>query len=70
MFLSEEEEKSKEVQPIGRNSENKGKSAYRRRLMERPIRIHPYVRKPVSSLRSAPATIPLEATMLQGQTQK
>ena len=33
--------------------------------MERPIRIHPYVRKPISNLRSSPAIIPLEATILQ-----
>ena len=33
--------------------------------MERPIRIHPYVRKPISNLRSTPAIIPLEATMPQ-----
>ena len=59
------EEKSKEMQHIGRNTENNGKSAYRRRLMERPIRTHPYVRKPVSTLRSSPAIIPLEATMPQ-----
>ena len=33
--------------------------------MERPIRTHPYVRKPISTLRSTPAIIPLEATMPQ-----
>ena len=57
--------KSKEIQPIGRNSGLKRKSAYRRKLMERSIRAHPYVRKPISSLRSTPAIIPLEATMPQ-----
>ena len=59
------EEKSEEIRPIGRNTENKGKSAYRRRLMERPIRLHPYEKKPISTLRSTPAIIPLEATMPQ-----
>ena len=33
--------------------------------MERPIRIHPYVRKPISNLRYTPAIISLEATMPQ-----
>ena len=33
--------------------------------MERPIRMHPYVRKPISTLRSSPAIIPLKATMPQ-----
>ena len=55
------EEKPEEIQPIRRNTGNKGKTAYRRRLMERPIRIHPYVRKPISTLRSSPAIIPLHA---------
>ena len=59
------EEKPEEKKPIGRNSGLKRKSAYRRRLMERPIRAHPYVRKQISSLRSTPAIIPLEATLPQ-----
>ena len=59
------EEKPEEIQPIERSTGNKGKTAYRRRLMERPIRTHPYVRKPISTLRSTPAIIPLEATMPQ-----
>ena len=63
--IPEIEEKPEEIKPIRRNTENKGKTAYRRRLMERPIRIHPYVRKPISTLRSSPAIIPLEATMPQ-----
>ena len=63
--MPEEEEKAKKMQPIGRNSGINRKSAYRRRLMERPIRIHPYDRKPVSSLRSTPAIIPLKATIPQ-----
>ena len=33
--------------------------------MERPIRIHPYVRKPIATLRSTSAIIPLEAIMPQ-----
>ena len=63
--IPENEEKSAETKPIGRNTGNKEKTAYRRRLMERPIRIHPYVRKPISNLRSSPAIIPLEATIPQ-----
>ena len=63
--IPEIEEKPEEIQPIERNTGNKGKTAYRRRLMERPIRIYPYVRKPISTLRSSPAIIPLEATMPQ-----
>ena len=63
--MPEEEEKTKEIEAIGRNSGINRKSAYRRRLMERPIRAHPYARKPESSLRSTPAIIPLEATMPQ-----
>ena len=59
------EEKPEEIQPIERSTGNKEKTAYRRRLMERPIRIHPYVRKPISTLRSTPAIIPLKATMPQ-----
>ena len=54
-----------EIQPIKRSTGNKGKTGYRRRLMERPIRIHPYVRKPISTFRSTPAIIPLKATMPQ-----
>ena len=63
--IPEIEEKPEEIKPIRRNIGNEGKTAYRRRLMERPIRIHPYVRKPISNLRSTPAIIPLEATMPQ-----
>ena len=63
--IPEIEENSIETQHSTRNTENKEKSAYRRRLFERPIRMHLYVRKPVSTLRSSPAIIPLEATMPQ-----
>ena len=63
--IPENEEKPEEIKPIGRITGHKEKTAYRRRLMERPIRIHPYVRKPISSLRSSPAIIPLEATVPQ-----
>ena len=63
--MPEEEEKAKEIKPIGRNSGINRKSTYRRRLMERPIRAHPHSRKLVSSLRSTPAIIPLKATMPQ-----
>ena len=63
--IPEKEEDLAETKPIGRNSGINRKSAYRRRLMERQVGMHPYVRKPISSLRSTPAIIPLEATMPQ-----
>ena len=68
--IPEIEEKPEEIKPIGRKTVKKGKTAYRRRLMERPIRIHPYVRKSISTLRSSPAIIPLEATMPQADPRK
>ena len=38
--------------------------------MERPIRLHPYEKKPISTLRSTPAIIPLKATMPQADPRR
>ena len=57
----EEEEKLRESPHNGRSTLKQAKS-YRKSLMERPVRFHPYKKKPLCSLRSTPTIIPLEPT--------
>ena len=60
----EKEEKLREF-PHSSRSTLKQAKLYRKQLMERTVRFQPYMKKPLCSLRSTPAIIPLEPTCPQ-----
>ena len=62
--IPEKEEKSIESAHSSRSTLKQAKS-YRKQLMERSVRFQPYKKKPLCSLRSTPAIIPLEPTCPQ-----
>ena len=62
--IPEKEEKLIESAHSGRSTLKQAKS-YRKQLMERSVRFQPYKKKPLCSLRSTPAIIPLEPTCPQ-----
>ena len=62
--IPEKEEKLIESPHSGRSTLKQAKS-YRKQLMERSVRFQPYKKKPLCSLRSTPAIIPLEPTCPQ-----
>ena len=57
-------EKEEETPHSGRSTLKQAKT-YRKQLMERSVRFQPYKKKPLCSLRSTPAIIPLEPTCPQ-----
>ena len=62
--IPEKEEKLIESAHSGRSTLKQAK-IYRKQLMERNVRFQPYKKKPLCSLRSTPAIIPLEPTCPQ-----
>ena len=62
--IPEKEEKLIESSNSGRSTSKQAKS-YRKQLMEKSVRYQPYKMKPLYSLRSTPAIIPLEPTCPQ-----